>query len=369
MAAESIRAAIADIRRRLTKGQYPDVERTKWGIVVRLLRCLGWDTLDSTVVQSDYSIGPRAVDFALLDPQSAPAVLVEIEEPSGAVSDGVHGFDYVPPGNSILVNTTGRHWAFSLVGPQGSDRDGPFCTVDLADTSVNEAAESLRRYLRLEAVQAGEAERQAAADHRTASRSRQVAKTLPLAWRALVTQPSETLAHLLEEEVERRCGVRPPREETERFLVCLPEGAQHEVPAIPQRKRPDEPSPHRTTGTGRFSFTFDGETRRFKAGKELLTAAFVALSTRDPSLCQRFHERHRGTTRPYLAKRREDLYPGQSGLDLEIGRLPGGWFIGTNMGGPQKVEMIRRACDLAGIDFHDLQVEMPIRTRKKKKQW
>ncbi len=368
MADESIRAAITDIRRRLTKGQYPDVERTKWGIVERLLRCLGWDVLDCAVVESDYSVGPRAVDFALLDPQSAPAVLVEIEEPGGAVSDGVHGFDHVPPGNSILVNTTGRHWAFSLVGAQGSDRDGPFCVVDLVDRSVDEAAESLLRYLRFDSVRAGEAVGQAAADHREASRRRQVAETLPSAWRALLTQPNETLAHLLEEEVERRCGVRPPREETERFLVCLPGGAQPEAPAIPQRKRPDEPSPHRITGTGQFSFTFDGETRRFKAGKELLIAAFVALATRDPTLCQRFHERYRGKRRSYLARRREDLYPGQSGLDVAIGRLPGGWFIGTNMGSPQKAEMIRRACDLARIDFRDLRIEMPVRIRKPK-QW
>lgn len=368
MAAETIRAAIADIRRRLTKGQYPDVERTKWGIVVRLLRCLGWDTLDSTVVQSDYSIGPRAVDFALLDPQSAPAVLVEIEEPSGAVSDGVHGFDYVPPGNSILVNTTGRHWAFSLVGPQGSDRDGPFCTVDLADTSVNEAAESLLRYLRLEAVQTGEAERQAAADHRTASRSRQVAKTLPLAWRALVTQPSETLAHLLEEEVERRCGVRPPREETVRFFESRTEEIRRDEPNLPALPKSDTPSPHRTTGSGRFSFTFDGKTRRFRTGKDLLREIFAALASRDSSFCERFQERHRGTRRPYLARRREDLYPGQTHLALEIGRLPGGWFIGTHMGGKRKEGLIQWACEVAGIDFQDLRVEMPVQTRTKK-QW
>lgn len=368
MADESIRAAITDIRRRLTKGQYPDVERTKWGIVARLLRCLGWDELDRTVVESDYSVGPRAVDFALLDPQSAPAVLVEIEEPGGAVSDGVHGFDHVPPGNSILVNTTGRHWAFSLVGAQGSDRDGPFCTVDLVDGSVNEAAESLLRYLRFDSVRAGEAVDQAVADHREASRRRQVAETLPRAWRALLAQPNETLVHLLEEEVERRCGVRPPREKTAQFLVSRPEGERHEGAAIPEPPTPDERSPHRTIGTGKFSFTFDGETRRFKTGKDLLREIFTALADRDSSFCERFHERYRGTTRPYLARRREDLYPGQSGLDLEIGRLPGGWFIGTNMGGPQKEEMIRRACDLAGIDFHDLQIEMPIRTRKKK-QW
>lgn len=368
MAAETIRAAIADIRRRLTKGQYPDVERTKWGIVVRLLRCLGWDELDRAVVVSDYSIGHRAVDFALLGPRSAPAVLVEIEEPADAVSDEVGGFDSVPLPDSILVNTTGRRWEFSLVGARSSDRDGLFCSVDLVDGPLDEAAESLLRYLRFDTVRAGEAERQAAADHRKVSRRRQVAETLPHAWRALLAQPNETLVHLLEEEVERRCGVRPSRDEIAWFLASGPEGAPREKPAIPEPRRSDEPGPSHTIGTGRFSFTFDGEMRRFKTGKDLLREVFAALASRDSSFCERFQKRHRGTRRPYLARRREDLYPGQTHLTLEIGRLPGGWFIGTHMGGKRKEEMIQRACEVAGIDFRDLRVEMPIQTRGKK-QW
>lgn len=368
MAAESIRAAIADIRRRLTKGQYPDVERTKWGIVVRLLRCLGWDELDRTVVESDYSVGPRAVDFALLGPRSAPAVLVEIGEPSGAVSDGIRGFEQVPRPDSILVTTTGRQWAFSLVGTKRSDRDGPFCTVDLVDSALDHSAESLRRYLRFDTVRAGEAKRQAAADHRKASESRQVAEALPRAWRTLLAQPNETLIHLLEEEVERRCGVRPPREETARFFDSRTEETRRDEPANPQRPRFEAPSRRRTTGTGRFSFTFDGKTRRFRTGKDLLREVFAALASRDSSFCERFQERHRGTRRPYLARRSEDLYPGQKHLALEIGPLPGGWFIGTHMGGKRKAEMIQWACEIAGVDFQDLCVEMPVQTRAKK-QW
>ena len=368
MAAETIRAAIADIRRRLTKGQYPDVERTKWGIVVRLLRCLGWDELDRTVVVSDYSVGRRAVDFALLGPRSAPAVLVEIEEPADAVSEGLHRFDSAPLPDSILVNTTGRHWEFSLVGARSSDRDGPFCTVDLVDGPLNETAESLLRYLRFEAVRAGEAEREAAADHRKTSRRRQVAETLPRAWQALLAQPNETLVRLLEEEVERRCGVRPSREETVRFFESRTEEIRRDEPNLPALPKSDTPSPHRTTGSGRFSFTFDGKTRRFRTGKDLLREIFAALAGRDSSFCERFQERHRGTRRPYLARRREDLYPGQTHRALEIGRLPGGWFIGTHMRGERKEGLIQWACEVAGIDFQDLRVEMPVQTRTKK-QW
>lgn len=358
MATETIRAAIVDIRRRLEKGQYADVERTKWGIVVRLLRCLGWDALDDTVVQSDYSVGHRAVDFALLGPQSAPAVLVEIQDPNVAVSGESHGLDRLPHGDSILVTTTGRRWELFLVGAGRSDGAGAFCTVDLVDTSREYAAESLRRYLLFDAVRSGEAVGHAVADHRNANRSRQVAETLPHAWRALAAQPSETLVHLLQEEVERQCGARPSREETVRFLGSRAEKTGRDEPVIP--------NPRRTTGRGEFSFTFDGRTRQFRTGKDLLREVFVAFANRDSSFCQRFHEQFRGTTRPYLARRREDLYPDQSGLDLEIGRLPGGWFIGTHMGGLRKKEMIQRACEIEGIDFDSLQVEIPIQSRKKK---
>lgn len=142
-----------------------------------------------------------------------------------------------------------------------------------------------------------------------------------------------------------------------------------------RKRRPSPPSPprpapreDRQVQDGPYFYTLDGETRRFRKSAHLLGAIFAVFAEKDPRFCEEFRRRHRGRTREYVAKSPEDLYPGSPHLaKSEFRELPGGYFIGTNMGTAKKMDLIRWACDVARVEFgRDLKVELPVARRAKK---
>lgn len=118
-----------------------------------------------------------------------------------------------------------------------------------------------------------------------------------------------------------------------------------------------------------YSFTLHGETQRFRTGADLMTAIFTAFAKRDPAFCERFGQRHRGAKLIYVARRPNDLYPEHPHLVKSAARkLPGGYFLGTHMGRAKKEQLIRVACEVAGVSFgRDLTIELPVAPRAKKK--
>lgn len=366
MSVEALTAVIADIRDRLDGGVVSDIGRVEQGVVLPLLGALGWPVFDPTIVVRHHRVGDRTVSCALLGRHAEPAVLVDIETPGTAVTPAGNGHRHAF--ERIRVATNGAQWALSFADANRSDPEEPFHSVDLRHSPGDEAARGLLRYLARDAIVTGDALAAAATDQRIAQQSRRAVEALPEAWDQLVAQPSERLLDLLASQVERLCGVSPARDATTRFLKTLAEGTRHVDVDVLERPESPEPGPRPATGRERFSFTLDGTTRRFRSGRSLLAAVFVEFASRDTTFCHRFHARHRGTRRSYLAMRREDLYPGRSGMDRQIEPLRGGWFLGTHMGGPQKETMIRRACEIAGVDFDDLEVEMPIKFRRSKKR-
>lgn len=366
MSTETLTAVIADIRDRLDGGVVSDLGRVEQGVVLPLLEALDWPVFDPTTVVRNHRVGDRTVSCALLGRHAEPAVLVEIESPGTAVPPAVSGHRHAF--ERIRVATNGAQWVLSFADANRSDPTEPFCSVDLLRSPGEEAARRFLRYLDRGAIVTGDALEAAAADQRVAQQSRRAVESLPEAWNQLVAQPSEPLLNLLASEVERLCGVRPARDATAGFLETLAGGTRNTDTGRPTRPRTgaDRPSAPSTAKVARYSFTFNGTTRRFRKGNALLAAVFVEFANRDPTFCPRFHERYPGRTRSYVAMRREDLSPGRPSLDHEVVRLRDGWLLGTHMGSPQKKTMIRRACEIAGVDFDSLRVEMPIAFRRSK---
>lgn len=366
MSVEALTTVIADIRDRLDGGVVSDIGRVEQGVVLPLLEALGWPVFDPITVVRNHRTGDRTVSCALLGRHAEPAVLIDIEPPGTAVTPAGNGHCHAF--ERIRVATNGAQWVLSFAEANRSDPEEPFHSVDLRHSPGEEAARGLLRYLARDAIVTGDALAAAATDQRIAQQSRRAVEALPEAWDQLVAQPSERLLDLLASQVERLCGVSPARDATTRFLMTLADGNRNmDRPA--QRRTETGRSPvRRTPGAERYSFTFDGTTRRFRKGKTLLEAVFIEFANRDPSFCPRFHDRYRGRTRAYLARRRQDLYPGQPRLDNSIVPLRDDWFLGTHMGSPQKEQLIRSACEVAGVDFEDLEVEMPIKFRKSKKR-
>ncbi len=77
------------------------------------------------------------------------------------------------------------------------------------------------------------------------------------------------------------------------------------------------------------------------------------LAKRDSGFLERCseHQAFHGRTRRYIAQRIEDLYPDRPDLQSEHEKLPGGWFVGTNISNQQKLGLIRAATEVAGLTF------------------
>ncbi len=133
-------------------------------------------------------------------------------------------------------------------------------------------------------------------------------------------------------------------------------------PALPPRREA------RPVHEGSYSFTLRGKTQRFRTSADLLAAIFTVFAKNDPKFCEQFGVRHRGRKLVYVARSREELFPRHPHLAKSAAReLPGGYFLGTHMGSPRKVELIRWACEVAGVRFgRDITVELPVAQRAKK---
>ena len=55
---------ILELVERLERGDFKNESEISRGIVLKILNALGWDTFDTNIVMSEYTIGNGRVDFA-----------------------------------------------------------------------------------------------------------------------------------------------------------------------------------------------------------------------------------------------------------------------------------------------------------------
>ena len=121
MNASTLESTLTDIIARLRQGRFQNEQAVSQGIVLPILRELGWDIFDTTLVWPEYQTGEGRADFALCHPPSKPAEFIEVKPP-GKAEDGVRqALEYAfHTGVPFIVLTDGRTWSFYLPAEQGS---------------------------------------------------------------------------------------------------------------------------------------------------------------------------------------------------------------------------------------------------------
>ena len=363
---EQIIAEIVDIRAALIRGDYHSEIAISDGVVRRLIESLGWPRYDTQVVFPQFPIETRKVDFALCHPRGKPVVLLEVKNVGMADEKGERQlFQYCfHRGVPIAVLTDGRTWKLFYPAGEGSYTDRLFCGMDLIDGDAAEIANNLIRYLAHSAVKSGEAHRRAQEDCKAEQLKRQAATKFSSVWNKLLLGPDSSLVDLFEKKVETASGVRPARQHVVTFIReqrserISPPPVTKPRPISPKSAQPD---PGSGKGMGSFSFTLYGQKTTCKNGKELVVEIFSKFAERDETFCKRFAERVYGRRRNYVARSKEDLYPGRPEfLNNHASELPGGWWIGTHSSNAMKLQQIQAACEVAGIEFgRDIIVCMP----------
>ena len=132
----------------LEKGNFPNEQAIKQGIVLRILSCLGWDQYDPDQVWPEYSVHPRRVDLALCHPSKKPTVFIEVKQPGKTEDADRQLFEYAfHEGVPMAVLTDGQTWSFYLPAEQGSYEDRRVYKLDLTERTIEESVEKLNRYL------------------------------------------------------------------------------------------------------------------------------------------------------------------------------------------------------------------------------
>lgn len=351
MSLDVLTQTIGDIRARLGRGEYRDEAKVSQGIVMRVLQDLGWPVFDTGVVVREYSIRGRRVDYALVGKFGKPAVLLEVKRVGKIEVGEGQLFEYAFHGGApIVVLTDGRNWWLYYTFGEGDHRDRRFAEVDLQDGDPDRNADLLVRYLQREAVLDGETRKRAEADLEARWKQRTAEETLPAVWSRILNEREGPLVELIRRRVETECGVSPSEDSVRRFLLSVAAHGSHDP--LPQPVPAPRPKPS-DSKVRRFALTVDGRVRIFPSAAKALVAALSALSERNPTFLQRLAAQ--------VGQKRLGRDEGASpGAGASVHPLPGGWWIDTNMVNSKKAQLVRRACEVAGVQYGpDLSVDLP----------
>lgn len=359
---------LARIAEGLRRGAYPNERAVSTSIVVPVLRCLGWDDIDPTVVRPEYATGSGRVDYALFPHERAPAVFVEVKGVGKSGDADRQLFEYAfHEGAQIAVLTDGRVWNFYLPGEYGNYEDRRVYQLDILERSAQEAALRFDRYLLRERVTNGAALEDARSDYRNQANSRLAEAVMPQAWSDMLREPDVELVNLIRDRTEAMSGHRPSDSAIERFLLsAVPGGMPDKAVTSVKQPRRTAPSPtpvaqSLTEGlrtiddvparvVARFAWRLgpqSGEARnQVEAWVQLLAALFEAYPDRRAQMAAAVRTRSRNN----IAQSVDEVYPGKPDIARKSHeKLPGGWYVGTNESSGTKMRIAMNAAGACGL--------------------
>lgn len=344
------------IRKSLRDGRFTSEAAVSQGIVLPVLQGLGWPVFDPAQVIPEYSVQGRRVDFALCNLIGDPQVFVEVKKVGSAYSGEQQLFEYAfHLGVPLAVLTDGQEWNFYVPGERGNYTERRVYKLDMLERDAAVAIDRLTRYLEHDRVVSGEAIEAAKSDYADASRSRMVRSTIPKAWAAMIDEPDPAIVDMLAERVEDLCGFRPEPDAITEFLLKSPVRSSVATVGQPPESAARGSFKAEVVSTAKpagFAFAYGADRRSFRSAKALLIGLFELLIEADPAFIERLDARKHGRKRRYVARTRDELYPGREDLSADFShQLSNGWWLGTNY----SHRTIRRIVDLA-IEVADSKV-------------
>jgi len=347
---------IIDIQKAIRAGQFSNEAAVSRGVVMRIPQALNWPIFDTNVVWPEYPLETLKVDYALCHPPSKPTVIIEVKNIGNLEGADSKLFEYAfRAGVPMAILTDGQEWHFYLPAGRGSILERRFYKLDILERDLDEIVNRFNRYLSYENIRNGEALKQAHREHDSDSILREVKTNIPIAWRKLIEEQDNILIDLISEKVADLCGYKPEPDMVASFLLGqlktpVPLPSKPTIP-IDKPEQPDKPTD--------YSYTLNGKIIPARNASAVMVNILNELSSRDPSFIERFVSRKHGKKRRYVARTREELYPGRPDLAEYSKQLSSGWWIGTNYSKSNIRQIIQLACEVAGLRFgHDLNINL-----------
>ena len=352
---------IEKVRQGLREGRFTSEAAVSQGILLPALHELGWPVFNTSIVIPEFSVEGRRVDYALCHPENRPSVFVEVKKVGLSEGADRQLFEYAfHLGVPMAILTDGQEWSFYLPGEQGRYDERRVYKLDLLERDVVEAKSRLDRYLNYTHVCTGAALKAARSDYQNVARERIIESNLPKAWGALLKDQDSLLLDLLAEKVEDLCGYKPDLDICSQFLELQIEGSRVHEKYLPEIKiaiKKNKPftstaRPITSRSVNSFDFVFKGKDIQANSARDVMTKLFQLLSQEDNGFLNRFASRKHGKKRRYLAKDKNDLYPGRPDLvEQHSIEVVAGWWLGTNYSRRNIQEIIDLALEVAGLQL------------------
>ena len=368
---------ISTIRARLADDAYPNEAAVSLGIVVPILRAIGWDDTDPAQIVPEFSSEGGRVDYALWGTGRRPTIFIEVKAVGRSGDGDKQLFEYAfHQGTPLCLLTDGREWNFYLPSGQGSYEERRFYRLKLNERDPDIICEILNRYLGRSRVVSGEALEAATQDYRDLSAQWEAARSIPKAWNQLVSGPEELLVEMLRDQTETVSGSIPKSGDVLQFLRNLvPSGTDLKKANIPtdpspasklvQQKSPEVnpiDNSHETIhrkSTRTIEYSLFGRRLRARNAATALIEILEEIAKRYPEKIEILASIARGRSRNHIARTVEEIYPARPDL-ARCAEFAPGWFIGLNISNRDKLRILRKACEITEIQFgRDLIIEFP----------
>lgn len=346
---------ISEIILKLENGDFKNESEISRGIVLKILNALGWDTFDTNIVMSEYSIKNGRVDFALTRKKGVtPSVFIEVKQPGKTENADEQLFKYAfDEGVPFAILTDGKTWNFYLPSGQGKFADRRIYKLDLTERAPEESEEKLRRYLEFDRVKNEQALEDAQKDYRNKFKADEAKSAIPEAWKELVDAEDEMLFEILTDAVEKKCGYKPKNTDIADFLSKIRFIPQDNIQtSICHKSKKTEntiiDSSQQKIGSW---YSINGTVHQTSSAKQVVIDLLNYLYGIDNSLFEKClkHEYNYGRNRQYIALKKSDLYKDRPDLSDYCEKLSGNFFLLTNFSNQIKEKILSMAFEIVGI--------------------
>ncbi len=203
----TLKEHIDDIRDKLAERKFRKEAAVSQGIVLRLLKALNWPIFEIQIVDPEFAVEGRAVDFALCHPPSKPLVFIEVKNVGQMEGAEQQLFEYALDHGviPIAVLTDGRKWRFFHLMGLEYYRELKVRELDFIKGNTEKIADCLNRYLNYQSIRTDEAIRIMKKDYERTYKQKIESKSVP--------PIPPKLHHVI---------VPPNAEDNEVFLIRLP---------------------------------------------------------------------------------------------------------------------------------------------------
>ena len=268
------------------------VNATQIRVVLPILRDLGWDEHNPTLVDLEHrdasivllTTGDESAS-AKTNPAAVPSVYIKIAPPAASsrnVGPSVVAAA-IRDGADICVATNGKTWTLYCPKPTDDPDDCQFAEWDIYGDPIERITSELKKYLDRQALSDRTAQALAGEALIAIRSTKRLAETVPSVWRRLVTDPDPFLVEYVQGEVQDEIGLTPSLEQvTEVIRGSLTTTGVQRVSEHP----PELPHTHldRRRPTG---YRLWGEHHEIRRQREILTGVAEAIYQRHAEIFDR----------------------------------------------------------------------------------